>query len=63
MNSLFMASIVLEALHMFFNSPVKYKEMGIIIPWLERGTLRCTEIARMVETTMYTQCGKCFIFF
>lgn len=49
MNSLFMASIVLEALHMFFNSPVKYKEMGILIPWLERRTLRCTEIARMVE--------------
>lgn len=57
---LFMAGTVPEALHMLFNSPLKYKEMGITIPWLERGNLRCMEVACMAENPPCAQCGKCF---
>lgn len=49
MAPLSVAGTVLEALHMLFNSPLKYKEIGITIPWLEKGNLRSTEVACMAE--------------
>lgn len=48
MAPLSVAGTVLEALHILFNSPLN-KEIGITIPWLEKGNLRSTEIACMAE--------------